>query len=223
MTSMIDPAILDVVGGAGQDPAFNRARSLVEAVRTGARAWLELGEVLEKLHEQFFKVGSGRRTDLQPSPHGAAKVSELASDRGWQAKVREELGISDDTARRWILDARRYRQLLQITSGDLREIEGNKITAAVRKEAEIVLTEIAADPTVRPARKWAGLWGAGATRGTQRAAVDHARNLERGLKALANSLEHWNELPADSRIRIEAGWAELAESGLIPSTWRRRP
>lgn len=191
------------------------AKKLVTQVRTGARAWLQLGEVLEELRSTYFAQTAGLRRGNSPSPHDAA------TEKGWQAKVREELGISDDTARRWMADAQRYQQLLQITSGDVRQIDGQTITADVRERAREALDAIQGDPSVRPARLWAGLWGGAATKGKQRAAVDHARNIRRGVIALATSLEHWNNLPAQERAAIEAGWAELVDAGLIPSTWRR--
>lgn len=197
------------------------ARKLVAQVRSGARAWLQLGEVLEELRSQYFDEGRTaglKRGTVQPAraPHDAAH-----GEPGWQAKVREELGISDDTARRWMLDGQRYRQLLQITDGAVKEVDGKKVTAEVVENAKAALAEIAEDPSSRPARKWAGVWGAGATKGKHRAPVDHARNIRRGLVALATSLEHWNDLPAEERVQIENGWREIVEAGLIPSTWRR--
>lgn len=199
-----------------QAPAtWAHARKLVDQVRSGARAWLELGEVLEELRTEFFRVGSGRRTDLQPSPHGAAKV---ADERGWQAKVREELGISDDTARRWMLDGQRYRQLLAITSGRADQVEDRRVTAAVRERAAEALATIEADPSIRPARLWAGLWGADATKGKQRAAVDHAKNIARGLTALQTSLPHWADLTPEQRAALERGWELIRD--LLPPTFK---
>lgn len=200
------------------DPDWDQARSLVAEVRDGARAWMHLGEVLESLRKEFFSKGG--RPCKNNSPHDAASLSS-PSDTGWQAKVRAELGISDDTARRWILDAQRYGQMYQISAGKVTEIDGKKVTAEVREEAKLALAEIAADPTVRPARKWAGLWGAAPTKGSQRAAVDHARNIRRAITALATSLEHWNALTPAERSQIESGWAEIVEAGLIPSTWKQ--
>lgn len=206
--------------------SWAEAKRLVEKIRSGARAWLQLGEVLEALRTQFFaeRAGAGRPSDWEKAnvkriaPHDAAQIP---SDRGWQAKVREELGISDDTARRWMLDARRYGQLLQITDGTVTEVEGHKVTAKARDAAKAALDEMAGDPTVRPARKWAGVWSSVTTKGSQRKGCDHVRNIERGLTALATSLDHWTELPAERRFRIESAWAEIVEAGLIPSTWRR--
>ncbi len=194
------------------------ARKLVEKVRAGARAWLELGEALEGLREHYFAQGAGGGGD-QKSPHRTVRRSDPVPDeRGWQAKVREELGISDDTARRWILDGQRYRQLLQIANGQLRQIEGQSVTAEVRDNAKEALAEIQDDPSVRPARKWAGIWGAGATKGKQRAAVDHARNIARGLTALQTSLPHWAKLSPDERAALEKGWALIRE--MLPETFR---
>ena len=70
------------------------AKRLVAQVRAGGRAWLELGEVLQELRTEYFAQTVGLRRGNSPSPHDAA-----TGEKGWQAKVREELGISDDTAR----------------------------------------------------------------------------------------------------------------------------
>lgn len=211
MTSSHSPAFHIVESAPAA--TWAEARKLVEKVRTGARAWLELGEVLEQLRAEFLRQGSGRRTDLQPTPHDAAKV-----EQGWQAKVRHELGISDDTARRWMLDGQRHRQLLQIADGAT-QVDGKKVTAEVREKAKEALESIQLDPTVRPARVWAGVWGATATAGKQRAAVDHARNIARGLTALATSLPHWASLTPDERAALEKGWAQVRE--LLPPTFKQ--
>lgn len=201
------------------------ARKLVDQVRSGARAWLELGEALATLREQYFAQGGAGRFG---SPHRAANRAANRADAtdsaaphesGWQAKVRAELGISDDTARRWMLDSQRYRQMTQIAHGDIVQIDGQTITAAVRDNARAALAEVQTDPTVRPARKWAGLWGAGATKGKQRAAIDHARNLARGLTALETSLPHWADITPEERAALERAWEDIRE--LLPATFRR--
>jgi hypothetical protein len=179
--------------------------------------------VLAQLRAEYFAphrlvaAGPGRG---KQSPHGAATVSEQ-EEKGWQAKVREELGISDDTARRWMLDSQRYSQMLAISSGAVDQVDGQKITTEVKERTQEALGAIQLDPTARPARLWAGLWGAGATKGKQRAAVDHARNIRRAVIAFATSLEHWSELSAAQRAEIEEGWAEVVDAKLIPSTWQR--
>lgn len=187
------------------------ARKLVEKVRAGARAWLELGEVLEALRTEFLSKG-GRPKN---SPHGAASSDE----KGWQAKVREELGISDDTARRWMLDAQRHSQLLRITSGEVQQIEGQRVTDEVRERAQSALESLQADPSARPARLWAGVWGGAATKGKQRAAVDHARNIARGLTALQTSLPYWSKLTPEQRAALERGWELIRD--LLPPTFAR--
>jgi len=193
------------------------AKKLVAQVRAGARAWLELGQVLEELRAEYFADPKANlRRGNSPTPHDAAP-----GEKGWQAKVRQELGISDDTARRWMLDAQRHQQILSIADGSVEQIDGQKITVEVRNRAVEALAALQADPSVRPARQWAGLWGAGATKGKQRSAVDHARNIRRALTQLATSLEQWKSLPAADRVQIESGWAEIVDAGLIPTTWKR--
>jgi hypothetical protein len=189
------------------------AKRLVAQVRAGGRAWLELGEVLQELRTEYFAQTVGLRRGNSPSPHDAA-----TGEKGWQAKVREELGISDDTARRWMLDGQRYRQMRLICAGKVDEVDGHLITDVVRQEANAALVEIDADPTQRPARKWAGLWSAVKTKGSQRKAVDHATNIARGLTALQTSLPHWNELKPEQRAALERGW-ELIRP-LLPPTFQ---
>lgn len=191
---------------------WGEARKLVEKVRAGARAWLELGEVLEGLRSTYFAQTAGLRRGNSPSPHDAA------TEKGWQAKVREELGISDDTARRWMLDGQRYRQLLQITDGAVRQIDGQAVTAEVREKAQEALAVIQTDPSVRPARVWAGLWGASATKGKQRAAIDHARNLAMALTKLETSLPHWTKLKPEERALLEREWQRIRAA--LPETWQ---
>jgi hypothetical protein len=207
------PSALEVVSSSPAHATWGEARKLVEKVRAGARAWLELGEVLETLRAEFLSKGG--RPAAKNSPHGAASFD----DRGWQAKVREELGISDDTARRWMLDARRHQQLVQITDGGVQQVEGQRVTAEVRERAQEALSALEADPSARPARLWAGLWGGAATKGKQRAAVDHARNIARGLTALQTSLPHWASLTPEQRAALEHGWALIRP--LLPATFQR--
>jgi hypothetical protein len=193
------------------------ARKLVEKVRAGARAWLELGEVLEALREQYLGEGHGgdrrSKTARDQAPHGAAL------EKGWQAKVREELGISDDTARRWMLDAKRHDQLIRITDGTVQQVDGQRVTDEVRERAQSALSALEADPSARPARLWAGLWGGAATKGKQRAAVDHARNIARGLTALQTSLPHWQTITPEQRAALERGWELIRD--LLPPTFAR--
>jgi hypothetical protein len=190
---------------------WGEARKLVDKVRAGARAWLELGEVLESLRAEFFKAGSGRRNDLKPAPHDAAKV-----EKGWQAKVREELGISDDTARRWMLDAQRHQQMRGITEGTVLQIEGQRVTDEVRERAQEALSALAADPSARPARLWAGVWGGAKTKGVQRKATDHAMNISNAIAKLKTSLPHWRSIAPDERAFIEKEF--LAMKHLLEGT-----
>jgi hypothetical protein len=224
MTSRLAP--LQIVTEAAPAAAtWAEAKRLVAEIRAGGRAWLELGEVLEVLRTEFFAQGAGGGGDRKSfaanvkitSPHGAVKWSP-ADERGWQAKVREELGISDDTARRWMLDGHRYRQMRLICAGRVDEVDGHLVTDTVRKEARAAIAEIDSDPTMRPARKWAGLWSAVKTKGSQRKAIDHATNIARGLTALQTSLPHWTDLKPEQRAALERGW-ELVRP-LLPPTFQ---
>ena len=197
------------------------ARKLVEKVRTGARAWLELGEVLEALRTEFFNEGHGgdRRSKAfqNQAPHGAAL------EKGWQAKVREELGISDDTARRYIQGRKAFLICDSVESApdgetiDLDDGRSFPITKEARQKAAALKESILlGDTPIRRAMPAvAGLFAVEGGKGSGgKAATNHAANTWAALIKARNSIrvQHWRQgkLPGGHTWE-DAGfiWAEL--------------
>ena len=81
---------------------WSRAKALHEALKAHGRRFLVnrilLGKELEAIRKQLgFSHGSQSR--FSPSPHG---VDLDGKPRTWEGWCLQELGISDETARRWI-------------------------------------------------------------------------------------------------------------------------
>lgn len=210
------------------DSRWDRARLLLN---DGKRTAEEFAAEIERLRESFYNEGrGGDRRSKNQTPHVAA----FDPAPGFQAAVRRELGISDDTARR-ILDRVRYtRMLASAAAGE--EVKYLTGTGAKKHEASFLPSEeamtkardlladvVAGD--VKPSAAWAGVVGetrrVAATGKKERAATDHAENLRRALRAFGTSLEHWRSLSTAERADIEQGWAQIVAAGLIPSTWAR--
>jgi hypothetical protein len=151
------------------------AKKLVSQVRAGARAWLELGQVLEELRAEFFaeRAGAGRPSDWAKAnvkriaPHDAAQLS-APSEKGWQAKVREELGISDDTARRYMEKADYVRRMYSLKEGqnvEYRAVKNGDVIIIEATPERIAQAEKALGDLVAgvkaPGAAWAGVLGEG--------------------------------------------------------------
>ncbi len=192
----MSPTPLEIVAPstpARLDPAWNKARELVAAVRAGGLAWLKLSLEIERLRDLFLQPPGLRRGS-------EAQVVLQKKEGGFQAKLTSELGLHHEQAKRWLLDGQRYRQLHLIAADQVTEIDGHKVTAEARENARAALAEIDADPTIRPARCWAGLWGAVKTKGSQRRGCDHTANIDSAIAKLKTSLPHWREIPAAERV-----------------------
>jgi hypothetical protein len=162
--------------------------------------------------------------------------------QGWQAKVREELGISDDTARR-IIERGQYVAMLD----EVRRGEPIQYITSRREPREVLptgeMSKLAAEAlenvargAVAPKRAWAGVVGeanrsAGNSAGAKdRAPVNHFEVLRQALVSLRNSLPHWSELDIDERAELERLWLLGERSkkkrhiapvwSLIPETWK---
>lgn len=231
-----------------ENPSWDRARELVQVVRGGVAAIVQLGQELHALKEQWFDQGGdakisdktarlpdGRVVSQTGSTHPASNRQTLGfshdatlfgTRKGWQAKVREELGISHDTADRLIERARYVCMLRDVAEGKAVEYEDSldeerkvEPTEDMRQLAFDLLQDVVAG-TVNAARAWAGVIGEGSRRGAgtvKRAGVDHAKNLKKGLVMLQTSLRHWRRLDPEERADIETLWARV--SRMLPDTW----
>lgn len=214
------------------EPSWAKAREYADKVRESCIAIIHLGVELHALRAKYFDCGHGQRNDLKQLPPqgcgGSLQGTHPAElRRGWQAKVREELGISDDTARR-IMDRARYVGMIKaLAEGDdveytdskkqVREVQANE----ERKQlASAALDEIVAG-TASPQRAWAGVVGETTRRekgGTpERAPVDHYKNIKGGLTALKTSLRKWKTLEPGQRAELEVLWSEVRKA--LPETW----
>lgn len=220
-----------------EKPSWDRARKLVGAVRQGAECIVHLGMELEALRDEFFAPGIGGGRPTKTSPQGAAKLESPAfshdatlfgpTEKGWQQKVRAELGISDDTAYRLIERGRTVCMIRDLAQGDVvtyDDSRGEKVEIKATKEIQALAVEMLDDVvsgTVAAKRAWAGIVGEGGRRGKggslTRAPVDHAKNIKKALVALRTSLKHWKHLTPPDRQWIEECWSEV--KALIPETW----
>ncbi len=200
---------------ASAPATWAEARKLVTQVRAGARAWLQLGEVLEELRSEYFAphrltaAGPGRGNSGKQSPHDAVPVSD---ERGWQAKVREEIGISDDTARKWITGKTVYSlcgQIEQLPDGETIDHAGKSwpITEEARRKAgelkeALMLGQV---PLTRALPAFAGMFTVEGGKGAGgKAATNHPANTWAGLQKLRTSLDakHWRQ----GKIPGRASW-----------------
>ncbi|WP_448577469.1 hypothetical protein, partial [Thermosphaera sp.] len=92
------------------NPSWDRARCYCALIRKSAEAIVRLGMELHALHDMWFRHGQGARNDLRKG--GLRKLVN-----GWQAKVREELGISHVTALNLISRAQAIVGLRQLSAG----------------------------------------------------------------------------------------------------------
>jgi len=217
-------------------PSWARARKYAEQIRGGAEAIVGLGLELAGLRKHWFaQGGSGRFGSPHPaanrekntSPQGAAKCSHGAV-KGWQERVREELGISDDTARRWIERAETIVLVSRLQAGQAVSYWDNRgeqktiePSAEISERAGETLEQIVTGAVAAP-RAWAGLVGEGSRRAAQggsagKAPTNHAKNIRDALVKLRTSLAHWRRLDPDDRVTLEKMWVDVRES--LPETW----
>lgn len=201
--------------GVDVDPAWDRARELLAEGRRCAR---ELAAEIERLRAEYSTGHGGARRG------SSSQLVNLKQGEGFVAQLRAQLQLHPEQARRLLLDAQRERQIYAIASGEVEVVEDESgarpVTEEVREAAQQAVRAIEADPGVRPARAWAGLWGRAATAGRARREVDHAANIARGITALKTSLAHWAEFTPRERAALEQAWADLVLP-VLPQTWRR--
>jgi len=224
------------------EPSWERARDLIGEVRQTVRAIVLLGLEIQALREQWFdqggetRFGDGSTRDSHGrvistgSPHPAANRSE----KGWQAKVREELGISDDTARRLIEKAHYVTMLEEVTRGEAVEYQDtrNRVieitpTDEMKQMAFGFLEDVIAG-TVNAKRAWAGLIGEGSRRakggGAGRAAVDYRKSARPCAVTLKGTFQEWARLDwtEDTKDGEEQRAVEAVKEMLraLPETFR---
>lgn len=205
------------------DPAWDRARQLLAAGRQTA---CELAAEIESLRQAFYNRGKGRRNDLQLASQNVTQVEA----GGFQAQLRAQLGLHPEQARR-IEESAAYQSRIGqvaeaeegavITWTEDGEEQSLTISDAHRQLARQALASMALPGAPKPSRAWAGIAGEG-TRvakrgGKDRAPIDHAMNIAKGLTQLQTSLPHWEELTPQQRAKLEEGWMLIRH--LLPKTF----
>jgi hypothetical protein len=206
-----------------ENPSWDRARDLHAKAKHGAVAMIQMGIEIEALRVQFLNQGA--RTDVNKHLFVTANVT-----KGWQQKVRDELGISDDTAYRIVERAKYVCMINDLASGEEAVIytdsrgQDRQIapTPEIRQLALRMMDDVE-QGTVNAKRAWAGIVGEGSRVDGQggsasRAATDHARNLKRAIVSLRTSLKAWRHISGQDRIELEEEWKTVLS--LLPETMR---
>jgi hypothetical protein len=223
---------------AGEAAQWAAVRRYVEGARLFQRASLAAqimaGMGLLDLRKDYGEKRGGDRKSFaakNQKPHGA--VFDFSD---WPAVVKRELGISDDTARRWMEMATEARKrlnkgdmelgrILEKHPGALTPAEQELLKTAVHKisdgktQMEFLLECGVAYAGSAGAHR-AGEAGAAATKGKARAPIQHARNVRNAVTSLVVSLPHVGEgeqaeAYEDFRGDIEAKWRVAME--LLPA------
>lgn len=238
-----------------ETPSWDRARGYCAPIRQSADAIVRLGMELTALHVQWFNQGgdsrfvkgvnelSGRKADdlrkggftkVAPRPSVTVSLTPLTNrserpSHGWQAKVKEELGISHVTALNIMSRALAIIGIRRLALGVAVEWDDSRTkkpkilepTPEVSEKAREFLSAIESGG-VSPTRAWAGIVGEGMRRQKNggigaKAPTDHARNLTVALVKLQTSLRFWKRLDPEERADIETLWQRVRK--LLPDTW----
>jgi hypothetical protein len=164
---------------------------------------------------------------LQQRPGIGRWTANYLALRGWQAKVREELGIGHQTALELIKRARYCCMIRDLAIGESvqylnakKEVQNVEPTPEMSELAKAALEDVASGHA-SPSRSWAGITGEG-TRvkkgaSMKREEVDHSRNIRDGLIKLKTSLRHWKKLDPAQRAELEVIWGDVVKH--VPETW----
>jgi hypothetical protein len=215
----------------------------VAQVQSGIEGIVRLGLELKALQDEFHGIGHGgdRKSETARENQASARgrligkgseedrqgihPAELA--RGWQARVREEIGISHQAALRIMEKALYVKMISSVSAGrtvayiDSRRkeqvLEPTEEHIALAKDA---MTEVVTG-SATPQRAWAGIAGEAARRVTGRTAekaeIDHYKNIKDGLIKLRTSLRKWRHLEPGQRAELETLWADVQRH--LPDTW----
>jgi len=225
MTAQPTPTFEVFDGSAPAVASWDHARELFDRVLGSVEDWRELGRTLEALREQFFAQGIGGGGDKRSfaanvnitSPHGAVKCSA-----GWQAEVKKQLGISDDTADRYrekaryvamLDDARKLKPVPYLSAGKWVTLKPSDDKA---KLASAALNEVLAG-TKKPGCAWAGVCGEGGRVADQKGSkerkdVDPGKQIHDDFRSLGKWLPMWKQLPLEDQILL----AQIARDVHLP-------
>lgn len=202
------------------DPAWDRARQLLAAGRQTA---CELAAEIDRLRAAYAHPAGLRRGS-------ESQIVIQKNDGGFQAQLRAQLGLHPEQARRIEESAAYQSRIGQVAEAEEGEVirwteDGEEqsltVSDAHRELARQALASMALPGAPKPSRAWAGIAGEGTrvTRrgGKDRAPIDHAMNIAKGLTQLQTSLPHWEELTPQQRAKLEEGWMLIRH--LLPKTF----
>lgn len=221
--------------------SWGRARTLWASAQRGAEDLIELAAVLIELRREFFAPGTGGGGDkrsqsyITSSEAGRGGSTEkltlfTPSEKGWQQVVRDELGISHQTALRMMERGAAVQRLKAIAEGeDVSYQDGRGVVRVVEATPEAIemakeiLPATLAGAVAAP-RAWAGVCGEGTRReaGARRAAPDYCAVMVRALRSLRNASETaWSHLTPRERAEVEEVWEQVRQT--LPKTWGAQP
>ena len=188
-------------------PSWEEAKRLAGQIKTGVESVIKLGRQLAALRNQYFAQGA--RNELRNTP-------VMKCEKGWQAKVHDELGIRHMTALRIIERATYIDMLRCMASGEGVEYMDSR-RQLTQIEATPNMMELATESlfdvesgTVNPKRAWAGVVGEGKRRehggGLNRSPVNFAKVIDKAICSLSAALKHWRELEPEQRAVLENKW-----------------
>lgn len=217
--------------------SWGRARTLWASAQRGAEDLIELAAVLIELRREFFAPGTNSPTSWHKasSEAGRGRSTEkptlfTPSEKGWQQVVRDELGISHQTALRMMERGAAVQRLKAIAEGeDVSYQDGRGVVRVVEATPEAIemakeiLPATLAGAVAAP-RAWAGVCGEGTRReaGARRAAPDYCAVMVRALRSLRNASETaWSHLTPRERAEVEEVWEQVRQT--LPKTWGAQP
>lgn len=227
---------VEIISPSSGAPSWERARTLWQSATRGAEDLIELSVLLLALRKEFFAQGTGGGGDKKSQPYITSSASGRSDptekiysakppEKGWQETVREQLGISHQTALRLIDRGNAVMRIKGIADGeDVRwkdtkgEIKIMRATDEAQRMAQEALPVVVAG--ILPAsRAWAGICGESerSKAGKRRAEIDYAAVMRRALVSLRNAAASWNLLDPDDRADVENLWYEVRET--LPATW----
>lgn len=230
-TLTIVPASESGLVTRGTDPAYDRARELLDRDASDSRQALdtkcELAAEIMGLRARFLRDKSENLKKGQDSD-----FTRVKSEEGFVSKLQSELGIHPQKADR-IVKTAEYVQRMRLVvdgrtvtyltgTGKTKRQEQFTPTAEAIELAKASLDDVL-EGEVSPSRAWAGLVGEGkrvAKTGVARAPVNHYRNCETAIIKLATSIEHYHDFSLEQRNHLDLIFGEVLDGNVMPENWR---
>lgn len=184
--------------------------TFAESAKRAAMDYITMGKMLCDLKEAEYHTNGGDRTEV------AQKKLR------WTQDLHEQVGLSRQTADRYIADYQRYTQIKQIADGIIVEDEiilydGTKKQRKLgereseRTKAKEILAAVQSNE-VRPSRAWAGLTGFDNGGMGGKAAANRYRLMERSIKTLRGSWKEWDQLSGKQQENLAELFSDMMKS-----------